>query len=66
MSDLRFYIARFFRRFPYFLVVATLISAFSVIVAMTLPPAYESSVRMIVESQQIPDELAQSTVSSGA
>lgn len=66
MSDLKFYLSRFFRRFPYFLIVATLISAVAVTVAMTLPPAYESSVRMIVESQQIPDSLAQSTVATPA
>ena len=66
MSDLRFYIARFFRRFPYFLIVATLISAISGIIAMTLPPAYESDVGLIVESKQIPDNLAQSTVSTPA
>lgn len=66
MSELKFYLARFLRRFPYFLVVATLISAVSVIVAYTLPPAYESTVRLIVESKQIPDQLAQATVDTPA
>ena len=64
MPDLRFYIARFFRRFPYFLIVAVLISALSVVVALTLPPAYESDVGLIVESQQIPEGMAQGTVAT--
>lgn len=34
--------------------------------AFTLPPRYQTSARILVESQQIPDELARSTVTSSA
>lgn len=66
MSELKFYISRFVRRLHWFLVVAVAISAVAVTVALTLPPAYESEVRLIVESEQIPGELARSTVSTPA
>ena len=65
-SDFRFYFSIFLRRLPYFLVVSTVIGAASVIVAMTLPPAYVSQMTLIVESPQIPDELAASTASTPA
>ena len=60
--DVRFYLSIFMRRLPYFLIVATVISAASVTAALKLPPAYESRTQIIVESPQIPQELAQSTV----
>ncbi|RYH10996.1 hypothetical protein [Tropicimonas sp. IMCC6043] len=66
MSELKYYFARFLRRLHWFLVVSVAISAVAVTVAMTLPPAYESEVRLIVESEQIPNELARSTVSTSA
>jgi len=59
MLETKYYASVFVRRLPYFLVVATLISAASVIVAMNLPPSYESSVKLIVESPQIPGTLAE-------
>ena len=62
MSELRFYLSLFVRRLPAFLLVAAIVTAISVVVAVTLPPAYESRTRLIVESPQIPDELAPSTV----
>ena len=60
--DFGYYWSIFSRRLPYFLIVASVISAASVIVAMALPPAYVSSMKLIVESPRIPDELAASTV----
>ncbi|WP_091433370.1 GumC family protein [Aliiroseovarius sediminilitoris] len=54
------------RRLPYFLVVATVIAAASIIMAMTLPPSYVSRMTLIVESPQIPDELAASTARTPA
>ncbi|WP_109465534.1 GumC family protein [Albibacillus kandeliae] len=63
MSDLRYYLSLFLRRLPAFLLVAAVISAISVVVAVTLPPAYESQTRLFVEASQIPDALAPSTVS---
>lgn len=62
MDEIRFYISRFFRRIHWFLIVATAIAALAVTVALTLPPAYESQVRLLVESEQISERLADSTV----
>ena len=62
MSPARYYFSIFLRRFPYFLIVATIVSAVSITVAMTLPPTYVSQMRLIVESPQIPGNLAASTV----
>ncbi len=60
--DLRFYFSIFLRRLPYFLVIVAFLSAIGITVASILPPVYRSSASMLVEPQQIPGELAQSTV----
>ncbi len=60
--DLKYYFQVFLRRLPYFLVVAALVAAVGVSVAMIMPPAYRSEASMLVEPQQIPGELAQTTV----
>ena len=60
--DLKFYWAVFLRRLPYFLVVAALLTAVAVTLAFVLPPGYKSQASMLVEPQQIPGELAESTV----
>lgn len=60
--DLKFYWAVFLRRLPYFLVIAALVTAIGVTVAAILPPSYRSQASMLVEPQQIPDDLAQTTV----
>lgn len=65
MSELKYYFAIFLRRLHYFLSVAVIVSAVSVIAAFTLPPAYESQTRLLLEGPQIPSELAASTVSVG-
>lgn len=62
MTEVVYYFSVFFRRLPLFLPIVMVISAVSVIVAMTLPPAYVSKTQVVVESPQIPDELAPSTV----
>lgn len=66
MDNLRFYFSIFRRRFAYFLIVATILSAISVTIAYTLPPAYVSKMVILVESPQIPEELAASTVRTPA
>ena len=66
MDNIRYYFSVFRRRFLYFLIVATVVSAASVIAAMSLPPAYESRAVLVVESPQIPEELAASTVRAPA
>lgn len=60
--DLKFYLAVFLRRLPYFLVIAALVAAVGVTLAAILPPGYRSSASMLVEPQQIPGQLAQTTV----
>ena len=62
MTDLKFYFTIFLRRLNVFLPVVMVISAISVIVAVSLPPAYESEMQVVVESPQIPEDLAPSTV----
>lgn len=66
ISELRYYLALFWRRLPLFLLVFVLIAASGLFVAMTLPPIYRAQMRLIVESAQIPGDLAQSTVSIAA
>ena len=53
MGSLRFYLSIFRRRLHWFLLVATLVSATAVAMAVSLPPAYESQTRLIVEAPQI-------------
>lgn len=66
MTSLKFYWSIFLRRLPYFLIVATVLGTASVIVAMSMPPSYVSQMKLIVESPQIPDELAASTARTPA
>jgi len=62
MHEVRYYISVFLRRLHYFLLVSVIVSAVSVIAAFTLPPAYESQTRLLLEDPQIPSDLAASTV----
>ena len=66
MGLVRYYLSIFLRRLPYFLVVATIVSAASIIVALNMPSTYVSQMRLIVESPQIPGNLAASTVNTTA
>lgn len=65
-SDLKYLLARFWRRFPYFLVVTVLISSIGVTAAFLLPSVYRAEARLLVESPQIPDEMAPTTVRTAA
>lgn len=60
--DLKFYLAVFVRRLPYFLVIAAFLAAIGITVASILPPVYRSSASILVEGQQIRGDLAQTTV----
>jgi polysaccharide chain length determinant protein (PEP-CTERM system associated) len=62
MNDLKYYLSLFLRRLHYFLLVSVVVSAVAVIVAISLPPAYEAQTRLLMEGPQIPQELASSTV----
>ena len=64
--DLKYYLSIVWRRFPYFLVVALSVSAIGISFAMVLPAKYRAEALLLVESEQIPDELASSTVTTGA
>ncbi len=62
MQEVRYLLAIFLRRLPWFLIVAGGISTLAILIAVSLPPAYVSQVRLLVESSQIPGDLAESTV----
>ena len=64
--DFKFYMSLFWRRLPYVLVFLAIGSAAGLTLASVLPPVYRAQAVLIVESQQIPDELAASTVQTGA
>jgi polysaccharide biosynthesis transport protein len=64
--DLRFYLSLILRRLP---IIATIISATTaagLLYAFSLPPVFRAESRLLIESAQIPDELAASTVRSTA
>ena len=63
-SDIRFYWTLFLRRLPAMAVIFVLCSAIGVGLSLTLPSRYAATARLLVESPQIPDELAASTVSA--
>lgn len=64
--DIGFVFSLFLRRLPYFLLVATTVTALGLGVALVLPPVFVAEARLLVESEQIPDELAASTVQTQA
>ncbi|WP_342078262.1 lipopolysaccharide biosynthesis protein [Yoonia sp. SS1-5] len=66
IADIKFYISLFFRRLHYFLLILILCTATGLVLALTLPPVYRAEARLLVESPQIPDDLAASTVRAGA
>ena len=66
MIDLKFYFSLFLRRLHYFLIVLTLGTVVGLTLAWMLPPVYKAEARLVVESEQIPDELAASTVQVAA
>lgn len=64
--DLKYYFALFMRRLHYFLAFVLLGSVLGITLAVILPPVYRAQAVLLVESQQIPSELAASTVETGA
>lgn len=64
--DPRIFLSIFFRRFPIFLLTAVVIFSGFAAAAVLLPATYTSSAKILVESQQIPQNLVQSTVTSHA
>lgn len=64
--DLKFYFSVFLRRLPWFLLFLFAGTAAGLTLARVLPAVYLAEARLVVESEQIPDELAASTVQTQA
>lgn len=64
--NLRFYLQLFLRRLPWFLLMLVIGSASGLVLAKILPASYVSRALLVVESEQIPDALAASTVQTAA
>lgn len=64
--DLKYYLSLFFRRVHYFLAFVLAGLGIGLTLALTTPPVYRAQARLIVESSQIPGELALSTVRASA
>ncbi|MBO9436740.1 lipopolysaccharide biosynthesis protein [Ruegeria sp. R13_0] len=62
MGEVRFYWALLLRRLPYLLIIVAICTAAGLVLAVTLPPVYRATARLVVESPQIPDDLAATTV----
>lgn len=60
--DLRFYLSLFWRRVHWFLLFVVIGTGVGVTLAQVWPTTYVARARLLVESEQIPDELAASTV----
>lgn len=61
-NNWKFYRSLLARRLPAMSVLFFVFSIAGITAALRLPPTYEASARLIVETPQIPDELAASTV----
>lgn len=64
--DFKFYFSLFLRRLHWFLLFLIIGSAIGLTLAKVLPPVYVAQARLLMESEQIPDELAASTVRTEA
>lgn len=64
--DFRFYLSLFLRRLHYFLIVLFLGSAVGLTLAWVLPPVFKAEALLVVESPQIPGDMAASTVQTAA
>jgi len=66
MMDFKFYLSLFLRRLPWFAVLVAIGTAVGLTLASMLPPVYVAQARLLVESEQIPGDLAASTVQTEA
>lgn len=64
--DLRFYLSVFLRQAHWFVLAAIFGAGAGAVIAYALPTVYVAQARLVVESEQIPDELASSTVQTQA
>jgi uncharacterized protein involved in exopolysaccharide biosynthesis len=65
-SELRFYSSILLKRLPILVVVTAVATAMAAYIAITLPATYRAEALLLVESPQIPDDLAASTVGNNA
>ena len=64
--DFRFYLSLFLRRLPLFLAFCVLGASLGFTLASILPPTFVARAQLLVESEQIPESLAESTVQVAA
>lgn len=64
--DVRFYLSIFLRRLPWFVLFLAAGTAAGITLARVLPAVFVAQARLVVESEQIPDSLAASTVQTQA
>ena len=64
--DIGAYVSAVFRRLWLVIVVFLLGSLIAGAVAILLPPVYRSTAKILVQSQQIPSDMARSTITTGA
>jgi len=64
--DIRFYLSILLRRLPYLLAIVASTTVLGLLLAWYLPPVYRATARILVETPQIPSDLARSTVSASA
>jgi polysaccharide chain length determinant protein (PEP-CTERM system associated) len=62
LADIKFYLTLLLRRIHYVLILAALGGAVGVSFALILPSIYVADARLVVENEQIPGDLAASTV----
>jgi polysaccharide chain length determinant protein (PEP-CTERM system associated) len=60
--DLQYYLSIFLKRLPYFVAIAALVTAIGVAFVYVQPAVFQATAKILVESPQIPTELARSTV----
>lgn len=62
MPDIGFLLQLFLRRLHYIAIIAVPVAMLGVWLALNLPPSYSAQARLLVESPQVPDDLAASTL----
>lgn len=65
MPDILFLLRLLLRRVHYIVLIAAPVAVLGVLVAIKLPPIYSAQARLLVESPQVPDDLAASTLRVG-
>lgn len=64
--DIDFYLLLLRRRLPVFLLILVAVAGLGTLITYALPSVYRATAKILVESPQIPTDLARSTVPTGA